>query len=70
MYKFETTHFHKRVRRSNVHRGISEKRGKVETYLCDRKIPCGTYQTHDDSEFTTSSRSLRSLSQDADFEGT
>ena len=48
MYKLEVTHFHRQVRRINVHRGIPEKRNNVETHLCDRKMPCCTYQTHDD----------------------
>ena len=68
--KFDTTHFHRRVRRSSVYRGTSARRGNVETHLCDRKMPCGTYQTNDDSEVRTSSRSLRSSSQEADFERT
>ena len=70
MYRFETTHFHRRVRRSDVHRGIPARRNNVETHLCDRKMPCSNYQTHDDSEVRTSSRSLRSSSQEADFKGT
>ena len=41
-----------------------------ETHLCYRKMPCGTYQKHDDSEVRTSTRSLRSSSQEADFERT
>ena len=70
IFKLETLHFYGRVRRRNVLRGISTRRGNVETRLCDRKKPCGSYQTHDDSEVRTSSRSLRSSSQEADFEGT
>ena len=69
MYKFETTHFHRRDRRSNVHRGIPARRNNVETYLCYRKMPGSTNETHDDSEVRTSSRSIRSSSQEADFEG-
>ena len=68
--KLETTHFHWRVGRSNLHRDISARRSNVETHLCDRKMPCSTHQTHDDSEFRTSSRSLRSSSQKADTQQT
>ena len=56
--------------RSDVHRGISARRSNIESHLCDRKMPGSTYQTHDDSEVRTSSRSLRSSSQEEDFEGT
>ena len=70
MYKLETIHFHRRVRRSDVHRGISARRINVETHLCDRKMPCSTYQTQDHSEVRTASHSLRSSSQEADFKGT
>ena len=52
----------------DVHRGISARWGNVKTYLCDRKMPCSTYQAHDISKDRTSSRSLRSLSQKADIE--
>ena len=38
--------------------------------LCDRKMPCSTYQTHDDSEVRTSSCSIRSSSKEADIERT
>ena len=70
LYKFETTHFHRRVRRSDVHRGISARRCNVGTHLSDRKMPCSTYQTYEDSKVRTSNRSLRSSTQEADFEGT
>ena len=51
----------------------SEEAMCIVAYLQDEatlKLPCSTYQTHDDSEGRTSSRSLRSSSQEADFEGT
>ena len=70
MFKLETTHFHRRVRGSNLHCGIFARRGNVETHLCDRKKPRSTYQTHDESEVRTSSCSLRSSSQEANFEKT
>ena len=50
MYKFETPHFQRRVKRINVNRGISARKDKMKTHLCDREIPCGTYQLHCDSE--------------------
>ena len=53
-----------------MHHDISAGQSNVETHLCDRKKPRSTYQTRDDSEVRTSSRSLRSSSQEADFEGT
>ena len=66
MFKPQTSHFHKRVKRKNVHRGISARRGDVKGHLCDREMWCGTHQTYDDTEVRTSSRSLRSSSQKAD----
>ena len=60
MYKFETSLFHRSVRGSNVHRGIFTRRGDAEKHLCDRKMPCSTYQTHDDSNVRISSLSIRS----------
>ena len=62
-------HFHWRVR-SNVHRGISARRGDVKTHLCDREISRGTHQTYEDTEVRTSSRSLRSSSQKEDTQWT
>ena len=57
----------------------SEQGKSIVAYLQDKatlklayvieKMPCGTYQTHNDSEVRNSSRSLRSSSQEADFEG-
>ena len=49
----------------NVHRGISARRRNVETHLCDRKMLCSAYQTHDNSEVRTSSRIKRSSYQKA-----
>ena len=46
MYKHETPLFHRRSKRSNVHRDISAKRNQVKTHLCDSKMPRITYQTH------------------------
>ena len=37
MYKFETSHFHRLVRGSNVHRGSSAGQSDAKTHLCDRK---------------------------------
>ena len=70
MYKLESTLFHRRFRRNDVHSGISAGRGNVETYLCDRKKIFSTYQTNDDSEVRTSSHSLQSSSQKTDIERT
>ena len=42
MFKLETTHFHGRVRRSNVHRGISARRSNVKTLLYDGKCHVAT----------------------------
>ena len=41
---------HRRIRRSNVHRGISARRNNVRTHLCGREMPCGTHQTYDNTE--------------------
>ena len=60
------THFHRSVRRNNVHRGISARQRNVETHLCGWKMLCSTYQTLDDSEIRTSSRILRCSYQNAD----
>ena len=70
MYKFETTHFHQQVRRSNVYCCISARKTNVETHLCNRKISCGTRQTYDNSEVRTPSRSLWSSAQKADTQPT
>ena len=59
MFKPQTSHFHRRVRRSNVLRGISARKSNVKIHLCDRKMPCGTHQTYDDTEVRTSGHSLR-----------
>ena len=70
MYKLETRHLHRRVRRSSVHRDVSQIQGDAKTHLCGRKIPCSTYQIHDDSEFRISNCILRSLTQKAYIERT
>ena len=51
MHELETDHFHGRVKRNYVHLGISARRSNVETHLCDKKMPCSTYQTQNDFEF-------------------
>ena len=70
MFKLQTTHFPRRVRKSDVHRGISARRGHVKTHLCDRKMSCGTHQTHDNTEVRTPSGSLGISSQKADTQRT
>ena len=65
---FETSHLQRRVRRSNLHFGISARRGHNKTYLCDRKMPRSTYQTKYDYEFRFSRCSQRNLTKKADFE--
>ena len=49
-FKPQTSHFHRRLRRSNVNRGISARPSKAKTHLCDREMPCGTHQTYDNTE--------------------
>ena len=66
MHKPQTSHLYRCNRGSDMHRGISARYSNVETHLCDREMPCGTYQTYDDTEVRTPSRSLRSSSQKAD----
>ena len=66
LYKIETTQFHRRVRRSDVHSGISARRGSVETDLCNREMSWGSNHTHGNTEVRTPGRSLRSSSQKAD----
>ena len=58
VFKFDTTHFHGRVRRSDVHGGISARRGDVETHLCGREMLCGTHQIYDNTEIRTPSGSF------------
>ena len=70
MFKPQTSHFHRRVRGSNVHRGISARHSNVETHLYNREMSCGTHQTYVDTEIRTPSRSLRSSSQKADSKQT
>ena len=47
MFKPQTSHFHRRVRISDVDCGISAGRSNVEIHLCNGKISCGTRQTYD-----------------------
>ena len=68
MYKLATPQISRLFTRSNVRRCTSARRGDVKTYLCDRKIPCSTYQAHDNSNVKASGRSLWSSSQEADFD--
>ena len=53
MFKPQTSHFHRRVRISDVDCGISARRSNVEIHLCDRKISCGTHQTYDNTVVRT-----------------
>ena len=46
MYKHETPHFHRRGKRSNVHRDISAKRSQNKTHIYDSIMPRITYQTY------------------------
>ena len=62
MCKFETPHYHRHIRGCNENRDIFCGGSHVKTHLCDRKMPCSSYQTHDDSEVIISSRALRSSS--------
>ena len=42
-------------------------KAKFKQHLLDRKMPCSTYQTHNDFEVRTSSRSMKCSNQKADI---
>ena len=68
--KPETPHFHRCIRRDNVHRGVPARWKDVRTNLCNREMSCGTHQTYDNTEVRTPSSSFRSSSQKADNQWT
>ena len=70
MFKLETAHFHRHVRRSDVRRGIYARRGDAKTCLYDRKMSCGTHETNDKTKIRTQGLNLRSWSQKADTQRT
>ena len=53
MFKPDTSHFHRCIRRGNVYRCLFERWSNVKTDLCDRKMLSGTHQTYDNTEVRT-----------------
>ena len=69
MYKFETSHFHRCMRTTDMYSSsIFARPSVVKSDLRDREMPCSSYPAHDSSQVRALGRSIRILPQEVDIE--